>query len=390
MKIRDVVVHFVPVDFRTWVLVKVETDEGVHGWGEATVEWKARSVNGTIEELRELCKGEDPCNPRNLVRKLIKRHYWDPGVIGVSASSGIEVACWDILGKALGRPVADLFGGQVRQRVPLYTHLGFGRSDAVYGESMMLDAALASVDAIIEKGYQALKVVNVPYHSQYVFATRRSSYHELLGAILDRCRGRIDVALDVHGRCGSVASAEALLGFLQGRDVLFVEELLRPGSAGMLARLASRYGVRLATGERLVSRADFVDLATAGAVSIFQPDIAHCGGLLAAQEIAVVADAFGFSVAPHNPPGVVASTAGLHYALATPNFLIQEEMSANFHAAADFIKHPMQQEAGHWTLAPCTGLGVEVDEGFLGRLSGRSEPLLTEAAMDPDGSIADW
>ena len=390
MKITDVKVHLLPVDFRTWVLVKVETDEpGLYGWGEATLEWKARSVSAAVDELRELCLGADADAPRSLVRRLTKRHFWRPGIIGMSAISGIEMACWDIVGKTLGRPVADLFGGRVRQRIPVYTHLGYGASADVYERSM--EGAIAeSIDAIAAKGYHAVKVVNVPYHNQYVFAARRHAYFDLLDAILDLAKGRLDVALDVHGRCGSMASAEALLTHLDGKDLLFVEEIFQPGSAEELAHIARRFRVRLATGERLVDRSDFVDLARHHAVSVLQPDIAHCGGLLAACEIATIGSGFGLTVAPHNPLGLIASTVGLHFGLATPNFLVQEEMSANFAAARDFIRTPIRFVDGFWELEPCVGLGLDVDEAFLSRLSGRSEPLITDTANDPDGSIADW
>jgi galactonate dehydratase len=390
MQITDVKVHALPVDFRTWLFVKVETDQdGLFGWGEATLEWKARSVSAAVEELRELCIGEDPRQPRRIIRKLAKRHFWRAGVIGTTAMSGIEVACWDIIGKWSGRPVADLFGGRVRDRVPVYTHLGYGASGDVYDRSMH-GGMEASIEAIIARRYHAVKVVNVPYHNQYVFAERRGTFFDLIDSILDQCRGRLDVALDVHGRCGSLASAQSLLQFLDGRDLLFVEEVLQPGPAAELEQLARQYRVRLATGERLVDLGDFADLARRNAVSVLQPDIAHCGGLLAAFDIAAVAAAFRLSLAPHNPLGVLASAAGLHFALAAPNFLIQEEMSAHFAAAKDFVRHPIRFDDGYWHLEPCVGLGVEVDEAFLSRLAGRSEPLLTEAAVDPDGTIVDW
>lgn len=389
-KITDVKVHLLPVDFRTWVLVKVETDvPGLFGWGEATLEWKARSVSAAIDELRELCIGENPEAPRKLLRKLTKRHFWRPGIIGMSAISGIEMACWDITGKQLGRPVADLFGGRLRERIPVYTHLGYGSSADVYDRSM--EGVMAeNIAAIAAKGYHAVKVVNVPFHSEYVFAKRRHAYFELIDSILNEACGRIDVALDVHGRCGSLASAEALLSHLDHQELLFVEEIVQPGSVATLSHLSQKFHVRLATGERLVDRSDFVDLGRANAVSVFQPDIAHCGGISAAMEIATLAAAFGVSIAPHNPLGLVASTVGLHFGLTAPSFLIQEEMSANFSFAADFIKTPIRFRDGYWELEPCIGLGFEIDENFLTRIAGRAEPLITEVALDPDGSIADW
>jgi galactonate dehydratase len=390
VKITDIRVSLLPTDFRTWVLVKVETDEpGLHGWGEATLEWKARSVSTAVEELRELCIGENPEAPRQLVRKLVKRHFWRTGIIGMSAISGIEMACWDITGKILGRAVADLLGGRIRERIPVYAHLGYGASGDVYDASMK-GAAVDSIEAIVAKGYHAVKLVNVPFHSAYMFAERRHAFFGLLDSVLDLAKGRIDVALDVHGRCGTLASAEALLSHLDGKDLLFVEEVLQPGSSSQLAQLAARYRVRLATGERLVDRSDFVDLAKDSAVSVLQPDLAHCGGISAAMEIATIASAFGLAIAPHNPLGLVASTAGLHFGLTAPAFLIQEEMSANFAFARDFIRTPIRFREGFWELDECVGLGIEIDEDFLVRVAGRSEPLITEVAFDPDGSIADW
>jgi galactonate dehydratase len=389
MRITDIRVYPVGVDFRTWLLVKVETDEGLYGWGEATLEWKSRSVTAAVDELRTLCIGEDPTAIRALVRKLLKRHFWEPGAIGMTAISGIEVACWDIFGKATGRPVVDLLGGAVRERVPLYTHLGLGRSDDVYGASLS-EAALAGVEEIASRGYRALKLVNVPFHDQYIFGEERHRFLALLDRILVACAGRVEVALDVHGRCGSVASADALLTALASRDLLFVEELLKPGPASVLAALARKHSVRLATGERLVAVADFADLVRADAVAILQPDIAHFGGLARTAAVASLAEAFQLSVAPHNPLGLVASTAALHFALATPNHLIQEEMSAHFAAAADFISTPICFDNGTWTLAPCTGLGIEVDEAFVSRLGPGPETLLTEAAVDPFGAVVDW
>lgn len=390
MEIRDIKIYSIPVDFRTWILVKVETNEpGLFGWGEATVEWKARSVSAALLELRELCIGEDPQRIAHLVRKLVTRHYWDPGVIGMSAISGIEMACWDIFGKSIGRPVVDLLGGAVRDRVPVYTHLGFGDSSHVYEKSMTANA-LQSLEHIIERGYHAVKVVNVPFHNQHVFASRRTAYFSMMDEILDACHGRIDVALDAHGRCGSIGSAQSLLSFFAGRNLLFLEEILRPVPAATLASLARQFDVRLATGERLVQLRDFVDLGCERAVSVFQPDIAHCGGLMAACRVATIAAGFNISIAPHNPLGVVASSAGLHFAMATENFLVQEEMSAHFNAARDFIETPIQFDSGYWTMKPCVGLGITVDEAFAARLQGRNEPLLTSSAIDPDGTLVDW
>ena len=148
---------------RNWVFVKVETDQpGLYGWGEASLEWKTHAVAGAVEDFSPLVIGEDPTRIEHLYQKLYRQSFFRMGVIGMSAISAIEQACWDILGKSLGVPVYKLLGGAVRERVRMYTHLGGGAMEAVY-ETFDPEPLIDLAHQVVAKGYTALKVVFVPY-----------------------------------------------------------------------------------------------------------------------------------------------------------------------------------------------------------------------------------
>src|SRR5258707_6930267 len=178
MKITDVRTVVVNEEMRNWILVNVITDQaGLFGWGEASLEWKTRAVVGAVEDFAPMLIGEDPRNIEHIYQKLYRHSFFRMGVIGMSAISGVEQACWDIFGKSLGIPVYRLLGGEVRNRVRMYTHLGGGDMKAVYqtfDPQPLIDLAHEGV----ARGYTALKVVFVPYSEpllgrQYVpqFAT---------------------------------------------------------------------------------------------------------------------------------------------------------------------------------------------------------------------------
>src|SRR5438309_11805610 len=171
MKITDVRTLVVHAEMRNWVFVTVETDQdGLCGWGEASLEWKTRAVAGAVEDFKPMLVGEDPTRIEHLYQKLYRQSFWRLGVIGMSAISGIEQACWDILGKSLGQPVYKLLGGAVRERVRVYTHLGGGEVTAVY-ETFDGQQAIDLAQACIEKGYTAIKVVFVPYSEPLIGVT---------------------------------------------------------------------------------------------------------------------------------------------------------------------------------------------------------------------------
>jgi galactonate dehydratase len=380
----------VNAEMRNWVFVRVTTDQpGLVGWGEATLEWKTRSVVGAVEDLTPLLIGRDPRDIGQAVRILRKHSFWRLGVIGMSAISGIEIALWDILGKSLGVPVWRLLGGKVRDKVRVYTHLGLGDMRAVY-ETADSAALVARAHEVMVKGYRAFKAVFIPYTHYHAPLPEVDKVARMMAALRDAVGPDVQVMVDFHGRPASAAAALAYIEALAPARPMFVEEPVPPGELTSLQAVAARTKVPLATGERLVDRAEFNDLLQARAVDIVQPDICHCGGLLEAKTIAAMAEAVAVGVAPHNPLGPIAGVAALHFAVATPNHVIQEEMVGAVPWYAEVVRGPLRLIDGFWQVPDAPGLGIEVDEAACARHPYAPEVLHTRNAVLDDGTIVDW
>lgn len=390
MKITAIRTVVVNAEMRNWVFVRVETDvDGLYGWGEATLEWKTRGVVGAIEDLAPLLIGRDPRNIEQAVRAMKKHSFWRLGVIGMSAISGIEIALWDIFGKSVGLPVWRLLGGKVRDRVRVYTHLGFGDMRAVYET---LDAAplVEHARRIVERGYTAFKAVIVPYTHHHAPVADVLRVGRMMEALREAVGPEIEIMIDFHGRPGSAGAALAYIDALAPGRPMFVEEVLPPGDTAGLAAVAAKTHVPVATGERLIDRAEFDELFRTRAIDIVQPDICHCGGLLEAKKIAAMAEAVSIGVAPHNPLGPIAGVAALHFAVSTPNHMIQEEMVGAVPWYFDVVQGPIRMVDGHWQVPEAPGLGVEVDEAVAARHPFKQEVLHATNAVLDDGTIVDW
>lgn len=390
MKITAITTRIVNAEMRNWVFVKIETDDpGLHGWGEATLEWKTRAVVGAIEDLTPLLVGRDPRDIEQAVRVLKKHSFWRLGVIGMSAVSGIEMALWDILGKHLGVPVWRLLGGKVRDKVRVYTHLGLGDMRAVY-ETLEAAPLVERAHEVVEKGYRAFKAVFIPYTHFHAPLPEVDKVARMMEALRAAVGPDVEVMVDFHGRPASVGAALAYIAALEPGRPLFVEEPLPPGETAALKAVAQRTSVPLATGERLVDRAEFHDLLAIQAVSIVQPDICHCGGLGEAKKIAAMAEAVSVGVAPHNPLGPIAGVAALHFAVSTPNHVIQEEMVGAVPWYFDVVQGPISMVDGFWQVPDTPGLGVTVDEAACTKHPYAPEILHTTHAVLEDGTIVDW
>ncbi len=390
MKITAITTRIVNAEMRNWVFVKVETDQpGLSGWGEATLEWKTRAVVGAIDDLAPLLVGRDPRDIEQAVRVMKKHSFWRLGVIGMSAVSGIEVALWDIAGKIYGVPVWRLLGGKVRDRVRVYTHLGLGDMRAVY-ETLDEAPLVARAHELLEKGYRAFKAVFIPYTHYHAPLPDVDKVARMMEALRAAVGPAVEIMVDFHGRPASVAAALAYLEALAPGRPMFAEEVLPPGETAALRAVAARSPIPLATGERLIDRAEFHDLFAAGAVSIVQPDICHCGGLWEARKIAAMAEAVSVGVAPHNPLGPIAGVAALHFAVATPNHVIQEEMVGAVPWYGEVVRGPIRMVDGSWQVPDAPGLGIEVDEAACARHPFRQEVLHTTNAVLDDGTIVDW
>lgn len=390
MKITKVSTRVVNAEMRNWVFIRVDTDvPGLFGWGEATLEWKTRAVVGAIEDLEPLIVGRDPRDIEQATRVMTKHSFWRLGAIGMSAVSGIELALWDILGKHLGVPVWRLLGGKVRERVGVYTHLGMGNMHAVY-ETLDVAPLVERAREIVDKGYTAFKVVIVPYTHFHAPLPAVGKVGQMMDDLRDTVGDGVEIMVDFHGRPASQGAALQYIDALAPGRPMFVEEPLPPADTAGLAELARHTAVPLATGERLVEPAEFATLFAGGGIAVVQPDICHCGGLLAAKKVAAQADAHGIGVAPHNPLGPIAGAAALHFAVSTPNHVIQEEMVGAVPWYDDVVQGPIERIGSSWAVPETPGLGVDVDEAECAKHPFAPEVLHTTNAVLEDGTIVDW
>jgi galactonate dehydratase len=388
LKITDIKTCIVNAQMRNWVFVKVETDSaGLVGWGEASLEWKTRAVAGAVEDLKPFILGDDPTRIEYLYQKLYRQPFFRPGIIGQSALSGIEQACWDILGKSLGVPVYKLLGGAVRDRVRMYTHLGGGEMGAVY-ESFDAARVIELAQRVIESGYTAVKVVFVPYSEPLVGLPRVKKLAALMAELRAAVGDSVDIMIDFHGRAWPAVAIEYINAIAEYRPY-FCEEPVPPENIDALAEVRRAVRVPIATGERLVGRHQFREVLEKQAAHVIQPDLCHCGGLLEAKKIAAMAEAFYVGVAPHNPLGPIANAVALHFALSTPNFLIQEDMLSDVPWRWEVVESTLKTENGWWLPSDEPGLGVKVNESAAARHPFEQEKMQS-AVYGVDGAVLDW
>tara|TARA_R110000868_G_scaffold13500_11_gene62868 strand:+ start:36 stop:1241 length:1206 start_codon:yes stop_codon:yes gene_type:complete len=390
VKITAINTRVVNAEMRNWVFVKVETDEpGLFGWGEATLEWKTRAVVGAIEDLAPLLIGRDPRDIEQAYRAMTKQSFWRLGAIGMSAVSGIELALWDILGKHLNVPVWRLLGGKVRDKVGVYTHLGMGDMRAVY-ETNDVEPLVERAREVVDLGYKAFKAVFIPYTHYHAPLPEVDKVARMMQAMREAVGDSIEIMVDFHGRPASAGAALAYIEALAPGRPMFVEEPVPPGDFANLAKLAGRSSVPLATGERLIERTEFDALFASQAIDIVQPDICHCGGLMEAKKIAARAESLGIGVAPHNPLGPIAGVAALHFAVSTPNHVIQEEMVGAVPWYFDVVQGPIKRVDGYWQVPEAPGLGITVDEDACAKHPFVQEVMHTQNAVLADGTLVDW
>jgi galactonate dehydratase len=388
MRITDIKTLVVNAQMRNWVFVKVETDSpGLYGWGEGTLEWKTQAVAGCIEDFKPMLLGRDPTRIEFLWQIMYRHSFWRVGIIGMSAISAIEQACWDILGKSLGVPVYKLLGGRVRDRVRMYTHLGGGEMKAVY-ETFDPGPLIDRAHAVLEKGYRALKVVFVPFSQPLTGLPAVKHFASLMCKLREAVGDEVDIMIDFHGRATTGQAIEYIRA-IEEFHPLFCEEPVPPEQPDALLEVRRSVRVPIATGERLATRWEFRRVCELQACHVLQPDLSHCGGLLEAKKIASLGETYLMGVAPHNPNGPIANAVALHFDLATPNFLIQEDMLGDVPWRFDVVRTNMRSENGYWLPPQEPGLGVEVDEKEARKHPFQPE-ILEQMVFHDDGSVAEW
>ncbi|MEH3106860.1 MAG: galactonate dehydratase [Sphingomonas fennica] len=366
-----------------WLFVRIATDEGAVGWGEASLEGHAEAVVGAMEAVRDRILGHDAARIEDIWQLLYRIGFYRGGPVLMSALSGVDQALWDIRGRILGVPVSDLLGGRVRDRLRVYAWIGGDRP---------ADIAAAAA-ARRAQGFDAVKMNGTEDMDWLDSPAAVDATVERLGQVRD---AGIDAGVDFHGRVHK-PMARRLLNAIEPLAPLFAEEVLLSEQPEAIAQIAGQTGVPIALGERLYSRWDYKPFFEAASIDIAQPDLAHAGGISECRRIAAMAEAYDVAIAPHCPLGPVALAACLQLAAATPNFVIQE-MSLGIHynqADADLLTYLRNPEVltvtdGMVPVLEGPGLGIEIDEDAVRSAATSPHRWRNPVWRGRDGALREW
>jgi galactonate dehydratase len=353
LKIVDIKAYLVGAQSRNWVFVKVLTDEGIDGIGEAYSVGPDEATVAVLQDFKRWLLGRDPRDIEGLWHEMYNFTRFPGGSVVNSAISGIEHALWDILGKSLGAPVYRLLGGRCREKIRVYVHAG-GSTPSELSEAVL---------SVAKRGFNAVKVSPFPPGSD------RMPWNLVLKASEDRMEAvrnavgeGFDVAVDIHAKILEPSRAVQLCKVLEPFRPLFLEEPLRPENPDALAEVAKAVEAPIATGEQLYTKWGFREVLEKRAADIIQPDVCCAGGILECRKIAAMAEAYYVSVAPHNPMGPVATAVNVHLAAGIQNFLILEYIPDEGPPRTDVVKKPMEIEGGYLKIPEEPGLGIELRE----------------------------
>jgi len=378
MKITNVeVFHVKP----RWTFVKVSTDEGITGWGEAMVEGRARTVETAVMEHAPFLIGQDPSRIEFLWQSMYRNTFYRGGIVLVSAISGIEQALWDIKGKALGAPIYELMGGVYRSKIRIYGHCWGATTEKIITRALERQ----------EKGFTAIKILLEPYTANRGVKRYIEDQITRFAQIREAVGDEMDIAIDFHGRVNPDLAIQIIDGLTPYRP-LFIEEACLPENIEAMGLIAQKTLLPLATGERLVTRFGIKNLLESHAVSVIQPDLCHAGGIAEVRRMAAMAETYYVKIAPHNPLGPISLAANIQLAACTPNFLICEHfgMKEEWDIGSGYLKTPFVIEDGYITIPTTAGLGIEVDEEVIQERAYPGDWDSPRLYTDDDLTIVDW
>ncbi len=355
-----------------YIYVKISTDEGTVGWGESTC--GPLSVAHVVEEIGATLVGKDPFRIEEHWQRLYHLyHNVRGGVIQMAAISGIEIALWDIKGKAFNAPVWQLLGGQMRDRIWTY-----GRFDGATPE-LAVEHALRELDT----GLTALK--GDPFGHQGVFITAEAEREAIakVKAVREAVGDDVELLVEVHGRL-SPSSAIRIGNALEEFRPYVYEEPVPPQNVDAMVKVAEAVNIPLATGERLYTKWGFVELLEKQVVALIQPDVCHAGGISELKKIAAMAEAYYVGFQPHNPYGPINTMAALQVDVCTTNFMIQEGGHAPWFDQVVIGEFPRQKE-GYFDIPTAPGIGIEMDEEAL-----RANPPVVRREAEGYSRNATW
>ncbi|MET0323162.1 MAG: galactonate dehydratase [Duganella sp.] len=382
MKITKLTTYRVPP---RWMLLKIETDEGVVGWGEPVIEGRARTVETAVQEMEPYLIGQDPSRINDLWQTMYRAGFYRGGAILMSAIAGIDQALWDIKGKVLGQPVYELLGGLVRDRMKMYSWVGGDRPADI----------IEQIAKLKEGGFDTFKMNGTEELGLLDTSAAVDEAVKRVAEIREAFGNTIEFGLDFHGRVAA-PMAKTLLRELEQFRPLFVEEPVLAEQAEYYPRLAEMTSIPLAAGERMYSRFEFKNVFAAGGLAIVQPDLSHAGGITECLKIASMAEAYDITLAPHCPLGPVALASCLAVDFVSYNAVLQEQsMGIHYNKGGELLDYVINKEDfkivdGYCAPLRKPGLGVEVDEERVIAASKNAPDWRNPVWRHKDGSVAEW
>lgn len=368
-----------------WLFMKVNTDEGICGWGEPIIEGRAATIAAAVREMEGYLIGRDPTHIEDIWQVLYRGGFYRGGPVLMSAIAGIDQALWDIQGKRFGVPVYELLGGPVRDKVQVYAWVGGDRPSDV-------SAAAAEKK---RQGFHAIKM-NASEEMHYIDSFAKvDAILERVAAVRDATGPDFGIAIDFHGRIHK-AMAKVIAKELEQFHPMFIEEPVLPENSEALREIARHTTIPIATGERLYSRWDFKRLFELGVVDVIQPDLSHAGGITEVRKIAAMAEAFDVAVAPHCPLGPIALAACLQVDAVSPNVFIQEQsLGIHYNKGNDLLDYlcdpaVFNYQDGFVKLPEGPGLGIEVDEQTVLEKAREGHDWKNPVWRNSDGTVTEW
>lgn len=360
MKIADLQVRVVGNPWKNWVLVKILTDEGLVGWGDATTPMSYKPVVSALEEMRTFCIGKDPLRIEALWDEIYKTMYLPNDGTLLSALAGIETACWDVLGQALDVPLHQLFGGLVNSKIKAY-------ANGWYTGPREKSAYAQKAAEVVERGYKALKLDPFGAAHRYLGPEERSVSLGIVRAIRETVGDNVDLMIEVHDRLTPV-EAIRLCREVEEFSPLWIEAPVLSNDIRALETVAEATSLRIVAGERFTNLREFADLLSCNRIDVLQPEYVELGGLHRLRQVAGIAEAYQAMVAPHNARCPVSTAANVHFDAATRNVFIQETFD-DYHVAwsRDVFEGVPAVVDGCFSPSTAPGLGVKVNEEFIER-----------------------
>ena len=381
--------EIIPVQSLRTIFVKMHTNVGIVGIGEGTVEGRIKTVMAAIEELEAYLIGKDPRQVAHHWQAMYRHAFYRGGIILTSALSAVDIAMWDIKGKALGVPVYELLGGPTRDRIRLYGQAGNPEG----------------AKAVLAEGYQSMKISVTQSRGRL---SRYVENPDFIQGIVDNIRAiretigpKIDMGIELHADHQPQTSM-IIIKKLEEFQPWFYEEPIQHQNLPLMAEMAKKTYIPFATGERMVTKWQFRDLLTEGAASLLQPDVTHCGGITELKAIATIAEAFYAGMLPHAKEGIVGAVASMHVMASIPNFVAHEipnlqaapkdDKVQRSYLGKSYIKKPLVMTEGNIILKgniDGPGLGLELDENLIENERGVKEWEFPEMWDSFDGSVLD-